>query len=101
MTGSSNKARTRSLHDSDYARFIETMIERRDAAGLTQRNVATALGWNQSLLSKIETRQRRMDVIEFIRIASVIGTSAADVVRQFESTLAVPASSNSTKARRS
>jgi transcriptional regulator with XRE-family HTH domain len=90
MARSSNKARTRSLHDSDYASFVASLVAHRDAANLSQRDVAEALGWNQSIVAKIETAQRRVDVIEFIRLAAVIGFKAAAMVETIEKTLETP-----------
>lgn len=90
MARSSNKARTKSLHDSDYARFVKALAERRDAADLSQRDVADALGWNQSVIAKIETAQRRVDLIELIRIAAVVGFRASELLREFETTVETP-----------
>jgi ribosome-binding protein aMBF1 (putative translation factor) len=90
MARSSNKARTRSLHDSDYASFVASIVAHRDAANLSQRDVAAALGWNQSIVAKIETTQRRLDVIEFIRLAAVIGFKASSMVEVIEQTIEAP-----------
>lgn len=87
MARSSNKARTRSLHDSDYATLVQLLVQRRDASGLSQRDVAEALGWNQSIVAKIETADRRLDLFELIRIAAVIGFRASELVEHFETSL--------------
>ena len=67
MSSPPNKARTVSLHDGAYARFVEKLVEKRLKSGLSQQAVAEQLGWNQSIISKIESVQRRLDVIELIR----------------------------------
>lgn len=73
--------RPASLHDANYARLVEALVDKRLKAGLTQQAVADALGWNQSIVAKIETVQRRIDVIELIRMADVIGFDPARFVR--------------------
>jgi transcriptional regulator with XRE-family HTH domain len=90
MARSSNKARTRSLHDSDYANFVASLVALRNAANLSQREVAEALGWNQSIVAKIETTQRRLDVIEFVRLAAVIGFKASSMMEIIEQSLETP-----------
>lgn len=76
------KARTASLHGVEYANFVQRIVEYRAEAGLRQRDVAEALGWNQSIVAKIETAQRRLDVIEFVRMAGVIGFDPTRMVRE-------------------
>jgi transcriptional regulator with XRE-family HTH domain len=77
-----------SLHDPAYAAFVKTLVELRMRSGLKQRQVAAALGWNQSVISKIETRQRRIDIVELIRVTAVLGTDPASLVRQIQLTIA-------------
>lgn len=78
------KARTASLHDDAYASFVKLLIERRQKSGLSQQAVADALGWNQSIIAKVESVQRRLDVIELVRMASVIGFDAGRLVREVQ-----------------
>lgn len=84
MGAMSGKSRTISLHDDDYASFVTTLVEMRSNSGLSQRKVAAALGWNQSVVAKIETRQRRIDVIELVRMAEIVGFDAAKLVRNIQ-----------------
>jgi transcriptional regulator with XRE-family HTH domain len=78
----SKKTRVASLHDERYQQFIELLVQRRKASGLSQQGVADALGWNQSQVAKIETCQRRIDVIELIRLADVIGIDASRLLSE-------------------
>lgn len=77
------KTRIASLHGVEYANFVQRIIEHRTEAGLRQRDVAEALGWNQSIVAKIETAQRRLDVIEYVRLANVIGFDPTRLVGEF------------------
>jgi transcriptional regulator with XRE-family HTH domain len=82
-----HKNRTASLHDEAYALFVEALVVRRTQSGMSQQAVADALGWNQSIIAKIENVQRRLDVIELIRIATVIGFDPARLVREMHQQL--------------
>ncbi len=78
------KARTASLHDEVYADFVKVLIEKRRRAGISQQTLANAVGWNQSIIAKIESVQRRLDIIELIRIAEVVGFDPARVVKDLQ-----------------
>jgi len=45
---------------------------KRQSAGYSQEEVAKALGRHRSYLAKIETGERRLDVVEFIELAKVL-----------------------------
>jgi|SRR5450755_2495640 len=49
------------------------IVEKRKKAGLTQAEVAEKLGRYQSFVANIESGQRRIDVVEFLDLASAIG----------------------------
>jgi transcriptional regulator with XRE-family HTH domain len=50
------------------------LVERRNKkAGLTQAAVAKKLGRYQSFVATLESRQRRIDVVEFLDFAKAIG----------------------------
>lgn len=53
------------------------ITRKRHAAGLTQEYVSKAIGQHQSYIAKLETRQRRLDVVEYIAIAKVVGFDPA------------------------
>ena len=49
------------------------LLAQRKAVGLTQAEVACAMGRHQPFIANIENGQRRVDVIEFLEIADIIG----------------------------
>lgn len=51
-------------HSPRYHRFLRRLKEARRRAGFTQAAVARALGRPQSFVSKCESGERRVDVIE-------------------------------------
>ena len=61
----------RSVHSARYKEFLRRLKAARLAAGLTQAEAARALGRPQSFLSKCESGERRLDVIELEELARV------------------------------
>lgn len=82
MARRSNKTRVASLHSESYGQFVELLVKRRKASKLSQQAVGDALGWNQSIVAKIETCQRRIDVVELLQLASVVGFDAVKLVQE-------------------
>ncbi len=64
--------------------LIAMLIAKREAAGFTQSQLAEALGEYQSFVARLESGQRRVDVIELTQIARILGFEAAEVVRTIE-----------------
>ena len=59
--------------DPKYRRFVERLKAARKAAGLTQAEVARRLGRPQSYVSKSESGERRVDVVELSEFARLYG----------------------------
>ena len=57
-------ARVRSQYSARYKRFLKQLRTARGLASLTQEQVAAALNRPQSFVSKCESGERRIDVIE-------------------------------------
>lgn len=62
----------KSLHSREAKIFCKNLVAARKAAGLTQIDIANLLGEPQSYISKIESGERRLDVIEFWRIFNLL-----------------------------
>ena len=56
----------------DYRRVIDQIKAAREAAGLSQREVARRLGKRVSFINKIELIERRLDIIEFVVLARAL-----------------------------
>jgi len=65
----------KSIFTSEHRDFIASLRDVRVAASITQAELSRRLGKNQSYISNIERGQRRLDVIEFSRIALALGQS--------------------------
>jgi transcriptional regulator with XRE-family HTH domain len=75
----------KALYERSYAAFTELLKEERKNAGLTQAALAKKLRRPQSYVSKYERGDRRLDVIEFIEVARVIGFDPHDFLRKLAS----------------
>lgn len=64
---------TKSLHSDRYAVLLAKLAEVRAQRGMTQTQLAEALGKPQSYISKIERGERRIDVIELSDWAAALG----------------------------
>jgi transcriptional regulator with XRE-family HTH domain len=71
-TRRSRKART-TPHQAVYDSLLKKLIFAREEAGLTQREVSLRMGMAHSFLSKCETGDRRIDVMELIQLAQLYG----------------------------
>lgn len=56
----------KSSFDDGYIAIIERLVIRRRELGMTQEQLAEAYGEDQSFISRVERRQRRIDVWEFV-----------------------------------
>lgn len=67
--------------DEKYELLRHLLIEARGEAGLKQADVAEKLGRPQSYISKIERGERKVDVVEFLEIASAIGFDPLPIIK--------------------
>ncbi|MBL8863468.1 MAG: helix-turn-helix transcriptional regulator [Planctomycetes bacterium] len=65
------------VHTPRYQRFLQKLREARQQAGLTQVQVAKALGKPQTFVSKCELGERRLDLVEVEDFAAVYGVTLA------------------------
>lgn len=72
------------VDDPTAYEVLQGMLRKiREDAGLTQYELADALGVPQSVISKIESGERRVDVVELRAICRVCGVELVDMVRSF------------------
>lgn len=53
--------------------LARALRDRRKAVGLSQAQVASALGWRQSVVADVELARRRLNVYEFIDYTTALG----------------------------
>jgi len=57
---------TRSLRTPGHQALMQVLVETRKSKGVTQQELADRLERPQSYVAKIETGERRLDVVEFL-----------------------------------
>jgi transcriptional regulator with XRE-family HTH domain len=75
-----------SLFPDLYDRVLGQLIEARKKAGVTQTDLASALGRPQSFVAKYEGRERRLDVAEYLQIAHELGADPYKLLKASEKT---------------
>jgi len=80
----------KSLFTEDYQTLLRLLRDIREQAGTSQVQIATRLGTTQSLISKCERGERRLDAIELRRWVLELGVSFPDFLLQFEVLLRKP-----------
>ncbi len=55
-----------------YKALIGLLVARREAAGMTQSDLAARLGKSQSFVARLESGQRRITVVEFMTLAKIL-----------------------------
>jgi len=74
----------KSLNSKQNQAFLKLLREIREDADLRQQDVASALDLPQSFVSKYESGERRIDLIELEKICEVCGVSLVDFVRRYQ-----------------
>lgn len=73
-----------SVHTPAYRAFLERLVSARRLSGLSQGDVARRLRMPQSRLSRMESGERRVDVIELDALARVYGRPLSFFVRRMK-----------------
>lgn len=68
-----------------YDKLRSVLVKARERVGLTQVDLAKALGRPQSFVSKYENGDRSLDVIEFIEIAGAVGMAPSSLIDAIQS----------------
>lgn len=67
---------------ADYDKLIKVLVDARAKAGLTQAQLATRLEKPQSYVAKSETKERRLDVIEYAEFVTALGGDPIRLLRK-------------------
>ena len=70
----------KTLGSRRHTALIGLLIERREALGMTQTQLADRLGEYQSFVARLESGQRRVDVVEFLELAEALGFDAGKML---------------------
>lgn len=69
---------------SEKKRFLSLVRQMRVDAGLRQADLARKLGEPQSFVSRYESGERRLDVLELRQICGVLGVSLTEFIKRLE-----------------
>jgi transcriptional regulator with XRE-family HTH domain len=67
-----------------YKALIGLLLARREAAGMTQSDLAARLGKSQSFVARLESGQRRITVVEFMTLAKILRFDPDKVISTLE-----------------
>ena len=74
----------KSIHSHLYHQVIGRLRSKREMGGVTQAQLAELLKVNQAFISKIETCERRLDIIELHHICQVLGISFVGFIQEVD-----------------
>ncbi|MES2893632.1 MAG: helix-turn-helix transcriptional regulator [Bacteroidota bacterium] len=74
----------KSIHNKAYSIMITMLREKREDKQITQADLAELIGVDQTIISKIENRERRLDVIELRMICKAMDYSFIDFISELE-----------------
>lgn len=70
----------KSLFDANYVEIVDGLIQRRKLIGLSQWDMAVRLGEDQSWVSRVERKQRRLDAFEYVRFCRVLDLEPGEIL---------------------
>ena len=76
--------KSKSIFDPKYRDFIAFMVERRKSINMTQRELAKRLGVVQCYVARIETHERRLDIIEAIDMMRALQMNERDIIKEIK-----------------
>jgi transcriptional regulator with XRE-family HTH domain len=74
----------KSRRSKRYKALIGLLVARREAAGMTQSDLAAPLGKSQSFVARLESGQRRITVVEFMTLAKILQFDPYKVISTLE-----------------
>lgn len=77
----------KSIHQKRYRTMIALLRKRRETRGMTQIQLAEKLNISQAVVSKIETCERRLDLIELIDVCEAMNVSIVEFFNELNNEL--------------
>lgn len=75
-------SKAKATHERE--RLAELLRKLRTDAGLRQVDLAAKLGEPQSYVSRFESGEQRLDLLELLAVCDAVGISLSEFVKQFE-----------------
>jgi transcriptional regulator with XRE-family HTH domain len=73
----------KSIYSAENIRLCEMLKDARVEKELTQAQLADRLGKPQSFVAKVERGERRLDVVEFVKVVQSLGLIPSDFLRDY------------------
>jgi len=77
----------KSRYQLEYKALLQQLYRLRISAGIRQSDLAELIGEPQSFISKIESGERRIDLIELRTICLALGSTLEEFIIEFENSL--------------
>lgn len=91
----------KSTHTPEYAALRDELKRVRKVSGMTQRELAEKLGVPHSWIAKVESGERRIDLIEFCWFLAACGADSRELTERMIETIQKRERAKSARARRS
>ena len=75
---------SKTIRSSGHKALCQSIVDARKRSGLSQEQLAERLHCQQSLVARIESEERRIDVVELIVICRALGVEAEEVLKATE-----------------
>lgn len=74
----------KTTHSAANKALRRLLVEAREGQRLTQAALAKLLGRSQSFVAKLESGERRLDVIEFLHVTSLLKADYRKLLKKIE-----------------
>ena len=71
----------KTLNSRRHKSLVDLLVKRRKVIGMTQAELAARLGQYQSFVARLESGQRRIDVVEFLELSEILGFDAVQAIK--------------------
>lgn len=85
-----NKSSVASLNTREYDALIATLIEARKEFGIGQEGLSKKLEQGRNYVQKIEYKERRIDVVEFLFLAKALELDPTELFTRFAKRTTLP-----------
>ena len=75
------------IYTNNYKYLLQLLKSYRKKANLTQKELADKLDVNQSLISKIESGERKINIIELVMFLKVMNFNPLEIIEKFLNSL--------------
>ncbi len=79
MTGKS-----KTIFDEKYRDFVADMVHQRKSINMTQRELAKKLGTSHCYVARIETHERRIDLVESVAMMRALEMSDDQIIGEIK-----------------